>query len=414
MAVADIPHTPLADRINGAQIVEYGLHDSHFGSASHPASLLDEMRAAYGPYPVASCDHSGGTTARNLALLDNLLAGVERKTRVLLDLLHREQWDLFACAFSESHCVGHWFWHYSDATHWSFEPDAPPRLRDAVRSVYARLDAAVGALVAAAGAETTVVLASHGMAPYVAGYQLLPEVLARLGLSSGPAGRGEWLRSVQHTARSWVPRRYWERLGRFVVENPTARACVGPLQRERGAMFFPLESPQTRAVYVPNNTLGAIRLNLKGREPFGAVAPGREAECVIAQLRSELLALQHPTRRAPIVSAVITAAEAFGPVHHPDVPDLIVRFRQDLGLLDTCESPSVGRVHVPVGSRWGRRSGDHSPRSAVWVQGPAYPAGAALEAGSLVDIAPTVLASLNCRIPEVMQGAALRPRTGPA
>lgn len=408
VAVVDIPHAPLASDVNGVQVVEYGLHDSHFGRASHPLSLLEELESAHGEYPVASCDHRGGSIDANLRLLEDLLAGIERKTSLLLDLLGRERWDLFACAFSESHCAGHWFWHYRDPSHWSYAPDAPSQLAQAVDRVYAGLDAAVGRLIGAAAADTTIVLASHGMAPYVAGYQLLPEVLARLGFSSGDASMRSLLRNLQQTAKHWIPRRYWESLGRALVEQPMIRRVLEPMQRRSGAMFFPLESPATRAVYVPNNTIGAIRLNLKGREPYGFVEPGAPAEAIVDELLTELAALRQPGTNAPIVSSVATAEEIFGPDHHPDVPDLVVRFRQDLGLLEDCESPRVGHVHVPVGSRWGRRSGDHSPRSAVWVNGAGFAAGSELQGGSLIDIAPTILDALGCAVPEVIEGHSLR------
>jgi len=390
--------------VNGLQVVEYGLHDSHFGAASHPASLLGELRNTHGAYPVGSCDHYGGSLTTQRRLLADLVQGLERKTRLLLDLLAREQWDLFACAFSEAHCAGHWFWHYSDPAHWAYEPDAPSDLRDAVATVYTQLDTAVGRLVEAAGASTTIVLASHGMAPYVAGYQLLPEVLARLGYSSGQAGGSSWMRDAQNRLKHWVPRRYWERLGRFIVENPVARSVLAPLQRAEGALFFPLESAATRAVYVPNNTIGAIRLNLRGREPLGQVEPGREAEALMADLAKALRELRQPSSGQPIVEAVVRACDVFGPSHHLDVPDLIVRFRQDLGLLEDCESRGVGLVRVPVGSRWGRRSGDHSPRSAAWIAGDSVAGGALRTPASLLDIAPTVLAALGCECPATLDG----------
>jgi predicted AlkP superfamily phosphohydrolase/phosphomutase len=408
VAVVDIPHAPLARELNGLHIVEYGLHDSHFGAASTPAGLLPGLRDRHGSYPVGSCDHYGGSTAARLRLLSDILEGLERKTALLEDLIQRESWDLFACAFSEAHCGGHWFWHYTDASHWCYDPDAPQVLRDAVDTIYARLDAAVGRLSEAAGAETVIVLASHGMAPYVAGYQLLPEVLARLGMCSGTQPGRSALRDLQHTAKHLIPRRYWERLGRLLVEHRLARAALRPLQRRSGALFFPLEVPEARAAYVPNNTIGAIRLNLRGREPYGSVEPGVDASALIEEIRRELLALRQPATGQPIVRAVITAEEAFGTDHHPDVPDLIVQFRQDLGLLDSCESPRVNRVHVPVGSRWGRRTGDHSPRSSAWIRGPGFPARIPLRAGSLLDIAPTVLEALGCRPPSMLDGTPLQ------
>lgn len=407
VAVVDIPHTPLARTFNGMQVVEYGLHDSHFGSASHPAALFAELRERHGAYPVASCDHYGGSRADHQRLRVDLIAGLERKTRLLLDVLGRERWDLFACAFSESHCVGHWFWHYADAAHWAHVPDAPPELRDAVWTIYTQLDTAIGRLVAAADADTTIVLASHGMAPYVAGYQMLPEFLARLGYSSGAATPRSWLRDLQHAAKHWIPRRHWERLGRLTVENAAVRTLLRPLQRSSGAMFFPLESADTRAVYVPNNTIGAIRLNLRGREPFGCIEPGDDAHRVMQALREALRELVQPSSGEPIVEDVVSADEAFEPDHHPDVPDLIVRFRQDLGLLDTCESPRVGRIHVPVGSRWGRRSGDHSVRSRVWLASTAGAAPTLRTDGTLLDIAPTILATLGCHVPAPLEGCTL-------
>lgn len=410
VAVVDIPHVPLAASLNGVQVAEYGLHDSHFGAASHPVGLFDQLTRAHGRYPVASCDHYGGSEAANLRLLDDLLEGIERKTHLLLDVMERERWDLFACAFSEAHCGGHWFWHFTDPTHRAFTRDAPKRLSDAIHTIYARLDAAVGLLMDAAGAETVIVLASHGMAPYVAGYQILPEVIARLGLSSGGGGPS-LVRNLQHTLKHWIPRRYWERLGHLVVEQRVARTLLRPFQRGSAAMFFPLESSATKAVYVPNNTIGAVRLNLRGREPFGSVSPGAEADALLDDIRSELLALRQPESGELIVASAATATETFGPVHHPDVPDVIVRFRQDLGLLETCESSRIGSVRVAVGSRWGRRSGDHSLRSAVWLQGRPFPTGAALDRGSLIDVAPTLLDALSCELPAFLEGRTLRPRT---
>jgi predicted AlkP superfamily phosphohydrolase/phosphomutase len=409
VAVVDIPHAPPVPPSSGVQVVEYGLHDTHFGRASHPGPLLAELTDRHGVYPVASCDHRGGTRAKNASLLEDLAVGIERKSALILDLLGRERWDLFACTFSESHCVGHWFWHYRDASHWGWEPDAPSSLREGVDRIYAKLDAALGRFIDAAGADTVIVLASHGMAPYVAGYQLLPEVLTRLGFGPAPPGTRSRVRDLQHTVKHWIPRRYWEGLGRVVVEHPAVRQVLTPFQRRNGAMFFPLESPQTRAAYVPNNTIGAVRVNLQGREPFGHVRPGDEADRLMDDIRHELLALREPRSREPIVSDVLKATDVFGSRHHPDVPDLIVRFRQDLGLLERCVSPRVGSVFVPVGSRWGRRTCDHSPRSAAWVTGPAFGANGSIPASAaLIDIAPTILHALGCDVPSVIEGRALQ------
>src|SRR6185369_3858046 len=111
-------------------------------------------------------------------LLRGLKEGVQRKTELLLDVMGRERWDLFACAFGETHCVGHHFWHFFDAGSARHPPEPPPHFRDAIRDVYRAVDDGLGRLLAAAGAEADVlVVASHGMGPYLGGPHLLPEVL---------------------------------------------------------------------------------------------------------------------------------------------------------------------------------------------------------------------------------------------
>src|SRR5690606_30003131 len=146
--------------------------------------------------------------------------------------------------------------------------------------------------------------------------------------------------------------------------------------------------PTCRAAPVENNRVGGIRLNVAGREPCGRVAPGAEADALVDELRTELLALRLPGTDEPIVRAVHTPVEAFGPDHHPDLPDLMVVFRRDLGPLDRCWSPRVGLVEVPIGTPRLPRTGDHTDASRLWAAGPGIPAGTRLEPGDVLDVAP--------------------------
>src|SRR5262249_32590894 len=153
-----------------------------------------------------------------------------------------------------------------------------------------------------------------------------------LGLGSSDGSGNSWLRRLQ-TKVSHVPR----------TVQPLLRGLAGTgpiklMQAWSGCLLDPLESPSTRAAALRNNRCGAIRLNLKGREPVGSVCPGYEAQSLMAELRKELFALKDPASGQPIVAEVITATEAFGPEHHSDVPDLMVVFRSDLGSLEACYS----------------------------------------------------------------------------
>jgi predicted AlkP superfamily phosphohydrolase/phosphomutase len=164
-----------------------------------------------------------------------------------------------------------------------------------------------------------------------------------------------------------------------------------------------------------NNRCAAIRVNVRGREPYGCVEPGAEADALVDELRRELLALRQPGTGEPIVDLVATPAELFGPEFHPDLPDLTVGFRTDLGRLEACESPRIGRVDVTLWSRDTRpdgwpvtlgRTGDHTDASRLWICAPgtsAHDGGT----GSVLDVSPTVLTLLAVPQPSTMTGRAL-------
>lgn len=406
VAAVDQVQAVLVPDFNGMQLLEWGTHDRPYGLASDPERLAGELTARFGPYPVDTCDKHGCKTTGYRALLDGLLAGAKQKTRIMLDILGRERWDLFTCSFGESHCAGHQFWRFFDPDYEEYER-ASPDLLDALQAVYRQIDQGLGALIDAAGPEATVIVyTSHGMGPYLGGYQLLPEFLVRLGLSSdeGKYGAGPTASRLAR-AQTWfshLPRRYKAPLRPF-LQNSLAHG----ISEKLGRLSEPLESPQAKAAALTNNRCGAIRLNLKGREPHGCVAKGNEATSLLQEIRDELAALKDPATGEKIVMRVVSAEEAFGPDHHQDVPDLMIDFRTDLGRIETCESDRVGRIAVPVFHPNIPRSGDHTEESRLWIAGPDIISGQEQRSANVLDLAPTILSLLDVPITDRIDGAAL-------
>ncbi|MCP5366130.1 MAG: alkaline phosphatase family protein [Hyphomicrobiales bacterium] len=390
VCVVDQVQVPLNPGLNGIQVLEWGLHDRVFGERYHPAELGPQIEGLHGRHPVRRCDHYGHTVDDRRRLRDDLLAGAAEKEAILLDLMGREDWDLYTVTLSDSHCAGHHFWHFLDPGSPAYVADPPDGMADALRTVYQAQDRTLGALVQAAGPGcVTLVVASHGIGPAHAGYHLLPEILARLGMGSESGGGGA-LRRLQTAVKHAVP----------LAALPLLRAMLrrasdlGPIQAAQlraGNALRPFESPRTRAMAVPNNRVGAVRLNLKGREPHGSVAPGNEEKALLEELRTEFLALEDPRSGARIVERVDTAEEVFGPNRHPDVPDLMIVFRTGMGPIDHCRSPRVGEIHWPYMRRTTYRTGDHTVESRLWAAGPGIAAGGRLDGANILDIAPTVL-----------------------
>lgn len=400
VAAIDLPQTVPAPDLNGVQLFEWGLHDRNFAISSQPPALLDEILDRYGDHPIPGCDVHGETAAGYRRLRDGLLTGVGRKTELLLDLLGREHWDLFTCAFGETHCVGHQFWHFLAAA--AAGEQVPEDFADAIATVYGRIDEGIGRLLAAAGPDAVALIyTSHGMGPYIGGYQLLPEVLIRLGMGAIDPARPV----IAHRVRRWhalaarLPAA-WRPVIRRLGRTPALRR----IKTVAGIELDPLSSPKVRAVALKNNRCGAIRLNLRGREPFGGVEPGAEAAALIDELRRELAALRDPGTGHPIVDHTVTADEAFGPDHHVDVPDLMVVFRTDLGRIEACQSERVGTVRTPLYHPNIPRTGDHTVESRLWAVGPRIPAGRRLPDANVLDLAPTILRLLDVPLGERLDG----------
>lgn len=394
VAVVDQPQTVIHPGLNGAMMTEWGLHDRNFGTASDPPELLEEILARWGEHPVAQCDSHGYKQQGFAELLDGLVVGAKRKAELLVDLFDREEWDLFVGGFGETHCVGHQFWHFFDPDQPGYDPAAPGELQEAVKTVYLEVGKGIETLLDGAGPDTTVlVVASHGMGTAVGGYQLLPEFLVRIGFGSGSG-------TTAHV-RSRTPTRV-KGIVRALTPGPVRRR----VQARAGSLPLPLESTDTKAIAVPNNRVGGIRFNLKGREPYGGVEPD-EVDALVEELRRELHALEDPETGKPIVERVVTAQEAFGPGHHPDVPDVMVVFRTDLGQINAAQSARAGVLRLHQYGPNTPRSGDHTVESRLWAMGPGIAPGARLEGGNVLDIAPTVLALLGVPEPEGLDGKAL-------
>ncbi|MET0546936.1 MAG: hypothetical protein ABWZ40_11555 [Caulobacterales bacterium] len=402
---ADIPQTVPVKDFNGLQLFEYGCHDRNFAITSEPVSLLEDIRARWGDHPIDSCDWHGETTEGYRSLLERLKRGMQLKTEIFRHYLQSESWDLFNVCFTEAHCGGHQFWHFLDPRHPRHDPNAPAEFKNAVCDLYAGLDSSIGALIDVAGPDVKVVIvASHGMTLYTGGPNLLNEALARLGLNSNAqsdrksALLGRFMRMLQFSSNPVL----W-RL-REAIKPLVAKKVIQSIQATSGSLHEPFSRQETRAAELRNNRCGAIRLNLKGREPFGDVAPGNEEKALIETIREALLELRHPISNEPIVTFVRTAIESFGPHHHPDVPDIIVGFRDDLGVLDECYSPRLGHIKRTVYQPALPRSGDHTPHSRMWVIDGPFAAGAYYGGADVLDVGPTVLGLLGMCAPEGSDG----------
>lgn len=378
VAAIDQPLSAALPAAGAFELAEWGTHDRP-GFPARPADPeVRRIIASRGVYPVTSCDRINDGLAEGRArLLGALRRGAVTKASLVGDILDAAEWDLFSAVLAEGHCAGHHFWPVDDNP-----------AQGEVEAVYSDLATAVTATIERAGGDATVIVfSSHGMGPADYGRRLVPAVLGRLGLTavSNPARR----RVAEMLPVGW--RRSLTRLA-----GPGMFARMGLTSR------WNLDRPGSSAIPLPNSRHGAIRLSLKGRDDDGVLTAGSEAHrTVLDKIESGFTSLTAADGGHRVVKDVLLVDDILGAERHPDLPDVIVRFREDVGIIGDCRSEMLGPLRVDLGSA---RTGEHGTPGAIWAFGPGVEPGTHLGDVRTVDIAPTVLSLLDIPLPDWVDG----------
>jgi len=409
VAVVDVPFARPLDGLNGMQITNWGVHDSwSWPRSSWPRHAVKGIVKRFGTHPVAHCDSENRSPAEYENLRTGLIAGVTRKTAVLRHVLGLEDWDFFFGVFSEAHCAGHQFWHFMDPEHPGHVPSASPTLRSALLDVYHSIDAGLGSLLRDMPPDVVVlVILSHGMGPYYSGSHLLGAVLDRLGLGAPAQARGfpgrdsyaiGGIRSVAWNLRHLLP---------TGLRRAMKARLSGPLDALWN-LTHPVPSlwkPGTRAFVIPsNNMTSAIRINLRGREPFGAVAPGSEYEKLCEDLTASLLELENPETGQPVVQWVRRARDLYQGPRLDTLPDLFVEWTHTAPI-NALRSPRIGTV---TGAQASPRTGDHVQHGLLLGRGSLLRHGMVGDMRTQ-DVAPTLLDLLGVPVPGGYEGRSVLP-----
>jgi predicted AlkP superfamily phosphohydrolase/phosphomutase len=403
VCVVDIPKSPVIGPINGISIVNWGSHGSRSAYAAHPPDLLKETGSRFGRHPVGHCDAGGDDTKSLLELRRRLLAGVQLRGELCRYLMQREDWDVFFTGFSEAHCAGHHFWHLLDATHPRHDPADTDGLRDTIESIYRAVDQQVGELVDLAGSETRcLVFSGHGMGPIWHASWNLQEILDRLGFGKPGVNAAPGREQTGARVNPW-------RLLKMKVPGRLQYAVKAMLpQRLQNELVFRWYAGARnwagcRAIAVPNNdSTGAIRILVKGRDRHGVVAPGHEYRKTCESIAAALGELVDPPTGRKVARQVTLTYEEFEGRFLDRLPDLTVLWDQRFAW-DEVASPLIGNLKI---RRQDSRSGSHTPYGFLLARGYGASPGVTGPQATIYDIAPTVLQAAEVNMPD-MDGRSL-------
>ena len=381
VALVDLPKSRLECLPNTLQVSFWGEHEVLSPLTCWPPALEKDVLSVVGRDRVGACDLVRQRPDELRKLRDGLVDRAERRGDLALAILEKGPWDLFVFNFSEAHCAGHQLWAARDTAHPGHRPELRAALgEDPLLDVYQAIDRSLGRVIEALGDDVfLLVLATHGIGPRYDAAGALDEVLRRLDGVNVPKTSGP-VESV---------RKAWHRLP-GIVRSPFRRVVDYLYDSSRQG-----ERARRRFYAVPTtDNCGGVRLNLKGREPEGQVAPGTPSQELCDWLTQELLALRNVKTGAPVVRRVLHGDDLFAGAYRDEFPDLMIEWNNEAPI-PALRSQTVGELQV---ESCGPRTGDHRPQGLVLARAPHLQPGTMHGATELVDLAPTLAAHLGVQL----------------
>lgn len=389
VGVFNVPCTYPADAVPGFFITGMGT-PGLAGPWVHPEAEAQDLRRRFPGFKIGA-DHHLIEKGDYDGFLDELYALTDVQEALVLDRVARHDPSALVFVYDDLDRVMHFYWRFMERAHPRFET-APPRVANAIRDYYRRIEAGIGRLLGAMGADTDLcILSDHGFGP------LHTDVyLNRVFASWGVLG-------IRPVARELIEKPLWKRALKAVVPQG-ARTWL-----RTNVKASPLGSPlgfvdwdKTRAFYASVSGR-SVYINLKGRQPHGIVEPGREYDDLRAELKERLLGLKDPATGDRVAQAVCYREEVYEGPFVERAPDLVIQedgryaYRVDWG----------EQEFVPASQYGVDKSGSHRTHGILLFHGPSFKKGS-LDGAALQDVTPTLLAALGLPVGDDMDGRALR------
>jgi predicted AlkP superfamily phosphohydrolase/phosphomutase len=279
--------------------------------------------------------------------------------------------------------------------------------------VYVALDGAIGEIMRSVGDDTTILIASgDGMCANYSGSHLLNGVLDRIDVlkytkddgrtANTEAEEQQARHDLLSKVRSMIPQRLRVAISQALLPRHVQEQLS--LRWKTAGIAW----PRTRAFVLENANEGYIRVNLIGREPQGTVASGAEYDELCEKICRTVRTMTNPATGAAAALAVHKTDDICDGPCRSHMPDIVIiwnvaaKVTTEL-LIEEYGLVRAGAAACAVAPFY---SGNHWPHAFALAAGTDVPRGALLD-GSILDLAPTILAQFGIQPPDYMDGRLL-------
>ncbi len=351
-----------------------------------PSDLAQELDEKVGGFPI-NCLRWTLMSDSLEELLDEAIAVVKQRARVLDYLVDHKDWNVLIQVFYCTDRLQHPLMHILDPMHPRHDRHLARKLGSKLRTVVRSLDEMLRRTLEQVGDDVVLmVLSDHGFRS-VHKAIFVRELLAREGLLQIQSAI-EPTRMARRLLRP-LPAIAKRALRKMVPAN---RLSVGSSHE-----MVDLAWSQTQA-YTTTLSSQGICVNLAGREPYGIVRTGDAYERLVCDIEELLLGERDPVNGQSVITSVLRADQLYDGPWVGCAPDLL--FTPAPGY----DSARGAKSHLSP-FQW--RTGGHDLDGIFVASGPGIKQGAKIDGAALTDIAPTVLYLTGVPIPETMDGQVL-------
>ena len=382
VGVIDVPFAPHLGVDRGFEVLEWGAHAWVDGKPSiSPPDVAEKVANEYAQHPFS---HPLAAPPQDPAALSRqsveCVEGARLRGDLAVRLITEQRPDVAVVVFPEVHHGGHFLWQTVQPELAMYDDirDDPQPAND-LRELHRELDRQVARLVEAAGEGTTVIVFGlHGMEPARGVPSVLEPLLAGMGLAHIDDSTSR-RRALVTAAKRRVPTAL-----RNVYRSTVPLATRS--QWGKASLLPAYDWTRTRAFSLPTDQYGWVRVNLRGREARGTVAP-EDYIALLDRIEDAIRALR-TTAGHPVAADVIRPPRSMG---RDPLPDLVVHWTREAF---EAPVPVHGVDTVPIRRE---ETGQHDVEGFCIVRGAAL-AGTVGEVVKAKDLHELVLAAVTGRI----------------
>jgi len=402
VCVINVPLTYPPDKVNGIMIsgMDTPSIDSDF---IYPSSCRSELDEKVGGYVL---EMAGRNIDKNIdKYIESLSNITKNRFNVARYLMEKDDWDLFMVVFESADRAQHNFWKYIDPEHLGYTVQGNKKYGNVIFDIYKDLDAKLGELTNNLPDNSTiVVLSDHGFGPLYKGVRLNKWLESNSYSTFHPLNFNShmrlWKVSLIEQLKSIMPKRLRKILSSLITSKAIKKGRI------LGDILAHFDMSKTK-VY-PVGAWGNLCINLKGRQPYGIVNPGKEYEDQRDEIIMKLKDLRDPATGTPVIDKIYKREEVYS-IFPENTPDMLICWAKGYSFIGEREMKVIGikadRNNLFTEHRW---SGNHRPNGILIIKGKEIKEDYQTNGAEIVDVAPTILALLSVSIPDDMDGKVLK------